>query len=196
MKPLVLGVLGSGSGSNFQAILDAIDDGRLDARVAIVMSDNPRARILDRARARGIQADTLDCAGHTSRFPLAEQRRAAARLRDFGVDLLCLAGFMRIVRQPLLDAFPMRIVNIHPSLLPAFPGLEAWRQALDAGVPETGCTVHFVDEGMDTGPPILQQPVPVLPGDTPESLHARIQQAEHRLYPEALARIACAISPS
>ena len=184
-----LGILGSGSGSNMQAILDAIDGGTLDARIALVLSDNPDAFILERARARGIATGLIDCRGFRSKFPDEAQRETAAALKDAGVELVCLAGFMRIVRQPLLDAFPNRILNIHPSLLPAFPGLDAWTQAREAGVSETGCTVHFVDAGMDTGPAILQARVPVEPGDTPESLHARIQQEEHRIYPEAIRKI-------
>jgi len=190
MKSITLGVLGSGSGSNFQALLDAIDDGRLDAQVAVVLSDHPQARIIERARARGIRTEVIDCAGHKSLFPAEEQARIAALLRDAGVDIVCLAGFMRLVKQPLLEAFPGRILNIHPSLLPAFPGLEAWKQAVDAGVRESGCTVHLVDAGMDTGPIVMQERVPVLPDDTPESLHARIQQAEHRLYPAAVSLLA------
>jgi len=190
MKCVTLGVIGSGSGSNFQALLDAIDDGRLDAKVAVVLSDNPGARILERARERGIRAETIDCGGHATLFPKNEQARIARVLKDAGVDFVCLAGFMRLVKRPLLDAFPNRILNIHPSLLPAFPGLEAWRQALEAGVGETGCTVHFVDSGMDTGPVIMRERVPVLPGDTPESLHARIQEAEHRIYPAAVRQLA------
>jgi phosphoribosylglycinamide formyltransferase-1 len=186
MKSITLGVLGSGSGSNFQALLDAIDDGRLDAEVAVVLSDNPKARILERARARGIRAEIIDCAGHASLFPAAEQERVAALLHKANVDFVCLAGFMRLVKKPLLDAFPGRILNIHPSLLPAFPGLEAWKQAVEAGVRETGCTVHLVDAGMDTGPVVMQEHVQVLPEDTPETLHARIQAAEHRLYPAAI----------
>lgn len=190
MKSITLGVLGSGSGSNFQALLDAIDDGRLNAKVAIVLSDNPAARILERASQRGITTGMIDCSGHASLFPAAEQVRIAGVLTDACVDFVCLAGFMRLVKKPLLDAFPGRILNIHPSLLPAFPGLDAWRQALDAGVRETGCTVHLVDHGMDTGPIVMQDRVPVLPGDTPESLHARIQEAEHRLYPAAISLLA------
>ncbi len=173
-----------------QAILDAIDAGTLDARIALVLSDNPQAFILERARRRGIDTGIIDCRGFRTKFPEEAQQETAERLLAAGVDLVCLAGFLRLVKRPLLDAFPQRILNIHPALLPAFPGLEAWKQALDAGVPETGATVHFVDEGMDTGPVILQQRVPVLPGDTAESLHARIQIAEHRLYPEAIARVA------
>jgi phosphoribosylglycinamide formyltransferase-1 len=190
---MVIGILGSGSGSNMQAILDAIDAGTLDARIAIVLSDNPQAFILERARARGIPTAHIDCRGFRTRFPEEAQRETAARLKDAGVELVCLAGFLRLVRAPLLDAFPMRILNIHPALLPAFPGLDAWKQALDAGVPESGCTVHFVDAGMDTGPVILQQRVPVLPDDTPESLHARIQTAEHELYPAAIRKIAASL---
>jgi phosphoribosylglycinamide formyltransferase-1 len=186
---MVLGILGSGSGSNMQAILEAIDAGTLDARIALVLSDNPDAFILERARRRGIEAGVIDCGGFKTKFPEEVQAATAARLVAAGVELVCLAGFLRLVKQPLLEAFPHRIINIHPALLPAFPGLEAWKQALDAGVAETGCTVHFVDEGMDTGPVILQETVPVLPGDTPESLHARIQVLEHRLYPAAINRV-------
>ena len=187
---MVLGILGSGSGSNMQAILDAIETGALDARIALVLSDNPEAFILERARRHGIPTGLIDCRGYKTRFPDEAQAETAAALRDAGVELVCLAGFLRLVKRPLLDAFPNRILNIHPSLLPAFPGLESWKQALDAGVSETGCTVHYVDEGMDTGPVILQERVPVLTGDTAETLHSRIQVAEHRLYPLAIARVA------
>jgi phosphoribosylglycinamide formyltransferase-1 len=132
----------------------------------------------------------IDCRGFRTKFPEEAKRETAARLKAAGVGLVCLAGFMRMVKRPLLEVFPQRIINIHPALLPAFPGLEAWKQALDAGVSESGATVHYVDEGMDTGPAILQEKVPVLPGDTAESLHARIQQVEHRIYPEAIRQIA------
>ncbi|MDP3850224.1 MAG: phosphoribosylglycinamide formyltransferase [Luteolibacter sp.] len=189
-KRMVLGVLGSGSGSNMQAILDAIDAGALDARIAIALSDNPDAFILERARKRGIETGIIDCRGFRTKFPEEAQQETAARLLAAGVEMVCLAGFLRLVKRPLLDAFPSRILNIHPALLPAFPGLESWKQALDAGVSETGATVHLVDEGMDTGPVILQERVPVLPGDTAESLHARIQVAEHRLYPAAIQKLA------
>lgn len=184
---MILGILGSGSGSNMQAILDAIDAGTLDARISIVLSDNPDAFILERARKRGIETALIDCRGFKTKFPEEAQQETAAKLKAAGVELVCLAGFLRLVKRPLLDAFPNRILNIHPALLPAFPGLESWKQALDAGVSETGCTVHYVDEGMDTGPVILQEKVPVLPGDTAETLHARIQVAEHRAYPAAIA---------
>lgn len=181
-----LGVLGSGSGSNMQAILDAIDAGTLDAEIVLVMSDIPEAGILERARRRGIAAEVIDCGGFRTRFPDESQRQVAERLRSAKVDLVCLAGFLRLVKRPLLDAFPERIINIHPSLLPAFPGLESWKQALEAGASEAGCTVHLVDEGMDTGPMIIQEAVPIEPNETPESLHQRIQRVEHRLYPEAI----------
>ncbi|MCP5545681.1 MAG: phosphoribosylglycinamide formyltransferase [Akkermansiaceae bacterium] len=185
-----LGILGSGSGSNMQAILDAIDAGSLDAEIVLVLSDNPGAYILERAAKRGIPTALIDCHGFKTKFPDEAQTKTAAMLKEAGVELVCLAGFLRLVKQPLLDAFPDRILNIHPALLPAFPGLEAWKQALAAGVSETGCTVHLVDAGMDTGPVVLQEAVPVLPDDTAESLHARIQVVEHRLYPEAIAAVA------
>ena len=194
-KGMVLGVLGSGSGSNMQAILDAIDAGTLDARIVLVLSDHPGAYILERAAKRGIETGVIDCRGFRTKFPEEAQQETADRLKAAGVEMVCLAGFLRLVKRPLLDAFPERILNIHPALLPAFPGLESWKQALEAGVSETGCTVHFVDEGMDTGPVILQERVPVLPGDTPESLHARIQIAEHRLYPAAIRKVAEAGKP-
>lgn len=185
-----LGILGSGSGSNMQAILDAIDDGSLDASIELVLSDNPDGFILERARKHGIPTGQIDCRGFQQKFPDEAQQETAQALKDAGVELVCLAGFMRLVKQPLLDAFPERIINIHPSLLPAFPGLESWKQALDAGVPETGCTVHYVDAGMDTGPTIIRAKVPVKPEDTAESLHARIQEQEHRIYPEAIRIVA------
>ena len=188
-KRMVLGILGSGSGSNMQAVLDAIGAGTLDARIALVLSDNPDAFILERARKCGIETGVIDCRGFKTKFPEEAQQETAARLKAAGVELVCLAGFLRLVKRPLLDVFPNRILNIHPSLLPAFPGLESWKQALDAGATEAGCTVHFVDEGMDTGPMILQEAVPILADDTAESLHARIQVVEHRLYPEAIRQL-------
>ena len=181
-----LAVLGSGSGSNCQSIFNAIDDGRLDAEVVIVLSDHEDAFILERARRRGVPAEYMYCGGYKNKFPLELQAEIAAKLQALRVDLVCLAGFMRLVKQPLLQAFPNRILNIHPALLPNFPGVEAWKQALEAGVPQTGCTVHYVDSGMDSGEIIMQAFVPVLPGDTPESLHARIQVQEHILYPAAI----------
>jgi len=187
---MVLGILGSGSGSNMQAILDAIDAGTLDAQIALVLSDNADAYILDRARKRGIEVGVIDCGGFKTKFPVEAQLETAMRLKAAGVELVCLAGFLRLVKRPLLDTFPAQILNIHPSLLPAFPGLESWKQALAAGASEAGCTVHYVDEGMDTGDIILQESLPILAGDTAESLHARIQVIEHRLYPAAIRKVA------
>lgn len=159
-----LGILGSGSGSNCQSIYDAIQSGSLRAEIAVVMSDNPDAFILERARSWGIPAEVIDCGGFKTKFPEASQASVAARLKQYGVDCVCLAGFMRLVKLPLLKEFPSRILNIHPSLLPAFPGLHAWEQAVNAGAAESGCTVHYVDDGMDTGPILGQARVPVLPG--------------------------------
>lgn len=188
-----LGILGSGSGSNMQAILDAIEEGTLDAEISLVLSDNPGAFILERAKKHGIETGVIDCLGFKTKFPEEVQAETALRLKDAGVELVCLAGFLRLVKRPLLDAFPSRILNIHPSLLPAYPGLESWKQALDAGEKEAGCTVHFVDDGMDTGPVILQESVPILSEDTAEVLHARIQVLEHRLYPAAIKKVGRAV---
>lgn len=183
---LRLAVLGSGSGSNCQSIFNAIDDGRLAAEVVVVLSDHADAYILERARKRGVRAEVMDCGGYKTKFPLDVQASLAEELRKLDVDFVCLAGFMRLVKEPLLSAFPNRILNIHPAILPHFPGVEAWKQALQAGVPYTGCTVHYVDAGMDSGEIIMQAYVPVRADDTPESLHARIQVQEHILYPAAI----------
>lgn len=187
---LSLGILGSGKGSNARSILEAIRGGRLEARAVCVISDVADAGILDLARAHGVPAFHVDAAPFRTKLDGAAEERVIGLLRDRDADTVVLAGFMRMIKRGLLRAFPGRVLNIHPALLPAFPGLQAWKQALDAGAAETGCTVHFVDEGMDTGPVILQRRVPVLPGDTPESLHARIQEQEHIAYPEALALLA------
>ena len=176
-----------------QAILDAIADGTLDAQIGLVLSDNPDAFILERAMKHGIETGVIDCLGFKTKFPEDVQVETALRLKAAGVELVCLAGFLRLVKRPLLDAFPNRILNIHPALLPAYPGLDSWKQALEAGEKEAGCTVHFVDEGMDTGPIILQESVPILSDDTAEALHARIQVIEHRLYPAAIRKVGRAV---
>lgn len=184
---LTLGIIGSGKGSNFGAILAAMDRGDLPGvRVGIVVSDVADAGILDLARARGLPARHLPPGRFKTKLEPGVEQTLADLLRAHGVNLVVLAGFMRLVKTPLLEAFPGRILNVHPSLLPAFPGLRAWEQALVAGVSEAGCTVHRVDAGMDTGEILGQARVPVEPGDTPETLHARIQVAEHRLYPEVI----------
>lgn len=183
---LDLAVIGSGNGSNFQSIADAVRDGRLDARIRCVLSDVPDAFILERARREGIPAEYVDCGPFKTKVEGEGEQRLLKALRRHGADTIALAGFMRIVKPGLLAAFEARIVNIHPSLLPAFPGLHAWRQALEYGAKWSGCTVHFVDAGTDTGPILLQCAVPVLDEDTAESLHARIQEQEHRAYPQAL----------
>lgn len=187
---LKLGVLGSGSGSNMQAILDAIGDGTLHAEIVLVLSDFPDAYILERAQKAGIQTDVIDCGGYAQKFPDESQLAIAQQLKEAGVDIVCLAGFMRLVKAPLLEAFPQKILNIHPSILPAYPGLMAWKQAVEDGATESGCTVHCVDAGMDTGPIILQAKVPVYPDDTADTLHARIQVEEHQLYPAAIREVA------
>ena len=179
-----------------QAILDAITEGRLEAEVVIVLSDVPDAVILERAQQAGLPSGLIDCRGFSSKFPGQAQEETARALRDAGVDLVCLAGFMRLLRAPLLDAFACRIINIHPSLLPDYPGLQAWSQAVEDGATESGCTVHFVDAGMDSGPIISQAIVPVLASDTPESLHARIQIEEHRIYPAAIIEVATRLRQS
>jgi phosphoribosylglycinamide formyltransferase-1 len=183
---LAIGVLGSGSGSNMQSVLDAIRAGTLDAEMRLALSDVADARILDRARQHGVPCEWLDCSPFKTKLDGEAEKHCIERLRASGVDTVILAGFMRIVKPGLLNAFPNRVLNIHPALLPAFPGLHAWRQALAYGAKVAGCTVHFVDAGTDTGPIIVQKSVPILEGDTPETLHARIQEEEHKAYPEAL----------
>ena len=187
---LKIGVLGSGSGSNMQSITDAIAAGTLDAEVVCVLSDVPDAGILARAARQGVPHQYVDPAPFKTKLEGLAEERVIGLLRAFGADTVVLAGFMRVVKTGLLQAFPRRVLNIHPALLPAFPGLAAWKQALAYGVKVTGCTVHFVDEGIDSGPIIVQRSVPVLDGDTPDSLHARIQTAEHAAYPEALRLLA------
>jgi phosphoribosylglycinamide formyltransferase-1 len=184
IPPSSLGVLISGRGSNLQSIIDAIAERRLDATIAVVISNRAEALGLQRARDAGIEALHLSPGGLPDRDTY--DAAVADALRSRGVGLVCLAGFMRLVGAPLLDAFPQRILNIHPSLLPAFPGLDAQRQALDYGVRVTGATVHLVTSELDGGPIVMQAAVPVRSADTVESLAARVLVEEHRLYPQAI----------
>lgn len=187
LKPLPkIGILGSGSGSNFAAIARAIEETRLHAQIALVLSDNPDSGILQKARALNIPAEALPDSKFRTKLEPEIEALAAEKLLAAGVEWVVLAGYMRLIKAPLLGRFPNRVINIHPSLLPAFPGLEAWKQALEAKASVTGCTVHWVDAGMDTGKIIAQAKVHVLENDTPTSLHARIQVAEHTLYPAVL----------
>lgn len=181
---LKIGVLVSGNGSNLQAIIDRIEDGTLQAKVVCVISNKADAFALERAKRHGIPAHILDHRTHASRE--AYDIALVDLLRSHGVQLVVLAGFMRIVTRVILEAFPNAVMNIHPALLPAFPGLHAQKQALEYGVKVSGCTVHLVDEGTDTGPIIMQAVVPVNDDDSEDSLSARIQKEEHRAYPEAI----------
>ncbi len=189
MRLVQLGILGSGKGSNCRAILESIRSGVLAAEVRVVISDVFDAPILDIAREFSIPNAYLPPGGFRTRLEPQAEVDLVRMLRDAGVELVALAGFMRVLKAPMLNAFPRRIVNIHPSLLPKFPGLEAWRQALEAGETLTGCTVHYVDEEIDHGDVIAQREVPILADDTPERLHARIQIAEHELYPAVIGQI-------
>ena len=193
MKKLLLGVLGSGKGSNYAAIQRSIDSGNLNAETRIVLSDVPTAGILDLARSRGIRAEAIPASKFRTKLEPEIEQGIVEMLKAEQVDLVVLAGYMRMIKSPLLDAFPRRIINIHPSLLPKFPGIESWKQALAAGETKTGCTVHYVDSGMDTGEIIAQSEVPILADDMAESLHARIQVAEHALYPAVIAQLATTI---
>ena len=178
-----LGILISGRGSNFEAIADNVARGELDAEIAVVISNRAEARGLDTARARGLSAVCLPSKGLDREV---YDRMLAAELHKADVDLVCLAGFMRLLSAGFIREFPNRILNIHPSLLPAFPGLDAQHQALAHGVKLTGCTVHFVDESLDAGPIVIQAAVPVRDDDTEETLSARILKQEHRIYTEAI----------
>jgi phosphoribosylglycinamide formyltransferase-1 len=182
-----LGVLISGRGTNLQSIIDAIAGGTLDATIAVVVSNRPTAAGLDKARIAGIPTVVLMPQDFSGR--LEYDSAMADVLKKRGVEIVCLAGFMRLVGAPLLDAYPERILNIHPSLLPAFPGLHAQAQALEHGVRVTGATVHLVTAGLDDGPIVLQSAVPVMDHDTVESLAARVLVEEHKLYPEAITRV-------
>jgi phosphoribosylglycinamide formyltransferase 1 len=192
--PLRLGILGSGKGSNFRAIMQEIVDGRLDAEVRIVISDVENSGILSFARDFQVPGLYVRPGRFRTRLEPEIEEDIVRLLVGADVELVVLAGFMRIVKQPLLSAFPRKIINIHPSLLPKFPGLEAWKQALAAAEPVTGCTVHYVDAAIDAGEILGNETVPILPDDTPESLHARIQRAEHALLPSVIAGLAAQAS--
>jgi len=189
MKRLAIGILGSGKGSNCRAILEAIRDGVIAAEARVVISDVLDAPILDIAREFCVPNAYLPPGQFRTRLEPASEMELVRMLRDAQVELIALAGFMRVLKAPMLEAFPRRIINIHPSLLPKFTGLEAWKQALEAGETVTGCTVHYVDEKIDHGDIIAQKEVQILPNDSAETLHARIQLAEHELYPAAIAKL-------
>lgn len=188
MAAIGLGILGSGKGSNCRAILERIRDGSLCAEARIVISDVSNAGILHIAREFGVPNEFLPPGKFRTKLEPESELALVQTLQDAAVELVVLAGFMRVLKAPTLDAFPHRILNVHPSLLPKFPGLEAWKQALEAGEAMTGCTVHYVDRGVDRGEIIAQRKVPILPGDTAETLHARIQVAERELYPAVIAQ--------
>ncbi len=185
-----IGVLGSGKGSNFVALAEACRAGTIPGQIVFVGSDVAGAGILARAAEMGLPNTHLAPGPYRTKLDEAAEASYIAALQVARVDLVVLAGFMRILKGAFLRAFPQRVINIHPSLLPSFPGLEAWRQALDRGVKVTGCTVHFVDEGIDSGPIIGQEAVSVRDGDTVATLHERIQNAERRLYPAVVAALA------
>ena len=187
MKRLPIAILGSGKGSNCRAILQRIRSGDLTAEARVVISDVLDAPILDIAREFSVANAYLPPGQFRTRLQLQAEEELVEILRQAGVHLVVLAGFMRVLHAPMLEAFPRRIINIHPSLLPKFPGLEAWKQALAAGETVTGCTVHYIDDKIDHGQIISRREVAILPHDTPESLHARIQIAERELYPAAIA---------
>ncbi len=181
-----IGILGSGKGSNMVALAEACQQGLINADVVRVVSDVEDAGILEKAKSFGIPATYLSPGPFRTKLDEAAEQNYIQIFRESQVDWIILAGFMRILKGDFLKAFTNRVINIHPSLLPSFPGLEAWKQALEYGVKYTGCTVHFVDQGIDTGPIILQETVPILDEDTASTLHERIQKAEHRLYPKAV----------
>jgi len=187
MKHLPIGILGSGKGSNCRAILERIRSGDLAAEARLVVSDVLDAPILDMAREFGVANAYLPPGRFRTRLEPEIEQQLVQMLGDAGVELVVLAGFMRVLHEPMLKAFPRHIINIHPSLLPKFPGLEAWKQALVAGEIVTGCTVHYIDEQIDHGQILAQREVRILPTDTAESLHARIQVLEHELYPAVIA---------
>ncbi len=196
MHRLALGILGSGKGSNCRAILEQIRSGNLSADCRIVISDMTDAGILGIAREFGVPAIFLPPGKFRTKLEPEVEHELVRQLRSAGVELVVLAGFMRVLKPVMLDAFPRRIINLHPSLLPKFPGREAWKQALAAGETVTGCTVHYVDAGVDSGEIIAQRPVPILPNDTPATLHERIQLAERELFPAVIGKLAAQLAES
>ncbi|MGC1308357.1 MAG: phosphoribosylglycinamide formyltransferase [Phormidesmis sp.] len=190
--PLRLGVMASGSGSNFEAIATAIAQGELDAHIEVVIYNNPGAKVVERAKRLGVPVRLLDHRQFESREALDDA--IAATLAHYGVEWVIMAGWMRRVTQRLISAFPRRILNIHPSLLPSFPGVRAVEQAIQAGVTIAGCSVHYVELVVDSGPIVMQAAVPVLAGDTVDTLQARIQAQEHRIFPQAIALAAQQVS--
>ncbi len=190
MHRLALGIVGSGKGSNCRAILEQIRSGNLAAACRMVVSDVEDAGILEIAREFGVSAVFLPPGKFRTKLEPEVEEELVRQLRSAGVELVVLAGFMRVLKPIMLDAFPRRIINLHPSLLPNFPGREAWAQALAAGEKVTGCTVHYVDAGIDSGEIIAQREVPILPNDTPASLHERIQLAERALFPAVIGELA------
>jgi phosphoribosylglycinamide formyltransferase-1 len=189
-KRLKIAVLGSGKGSNFVALAEAVRNNAMPADIVLVASDLAGAKILEEAGKRGIPSWTCPPSQFKTRLEPELEEQLASKLLEAGAELVVLAGYMRVIKMPLLQAFPRRIINIHPSLLPKFPGLRAWAQALEAGESITGCTVHWVNAVVDGGETIARREVPILPGDTAESLHARIQVAEHEVLPAVVGRIA------
>jgi phosphoribosylglycinamide formyltransferase 1 len=188
--PLILGIMASGSGSNFEAVATAIENGNLNARIAVLIHNKSGIQAIDRAQSRGIPTVLLDHKEYATR---ADLDRAIVKIfRAHQVECVVMAGWMRVITQILIDAYPDRVVNIHPSLLPSFPGIQAIEQALAAGVKITGCTVHLVSLEVDRGPILVQAAVPILPDDTAETLHARVQIQEHKILAQAIDSIACA----
>jgi phosphoribosylglycinamide formyltransferase 1 len=191
-SPLRLGILGSGRGSNFRAIISQIIDGRVDADVRLVISDVQNAGILSYAGDFNIPSLYVQPGRFKTKLEPEIENDIVRLLQEADVELVVLAGFMRIVKEPLLKAFGGRIINVHPSMLPKYPGLESWKQALEAGEKSTGCTVHLVESGIDSGAILEQRSVPIWPGDTPERLHERIQEAEYAILPLVIQRLALA----
>jgi phosphoribosylglycinamide formyltransferase 1 len=186
--PLILGIMASGSGSNFEAVAQAIESGKLNAKIAVLIHNKPEIKAIERAQSRGIPTVLLDHRAYPSREEL--DRAIVTTFQAHQVECVIMAGWMRVITQVLIDAFPNRVINIHPSLLPSFPGIHAIEQALAAGVKITGCTVHLVSLEVDSGPILVQAAVPILPDDTAATLHARVQIQEHQILPQAIRAIA------